>query len=156
MTISSQSWQQKDRDHIWHPFTQHKKAGPPLVIQKAKGSYLYTPEGDKILDAISSWWVTLHGHCHPKIVEAISQQVATLDQVIFADVTHPLAISLGERLTEILPKEISIIRERIKVRSVSSKNINVLKNIDLCDGFLIGGASLKHKNFIDIIKKYYN
>ena len=40
--------------------------------------------------------------------------------------------------------------------SVSSKNINELKNIDLCDGFLIGGASLKHKNFIDIIKKYYN
>jgi adenosylmethionine-8-amino-7-oxononanoate aminotransferase len=97
------NWIQKDEQYIWHPFTPLKGMEKPLVIKSAKGVNLYTEEGDKIIDAISSWWVNIHGHSHPKIAEAIYQQAAELEHVIFAGFTHKPAITLAQRLIEILP-----------------------------------------------------
>ncbi|MGE5323102.1 MAG: aminotransferase class III-fold pyridoxal phosphate-dependent enzyme, partial [Actinomycetota bacterium] len=59
----------------WHPFTQPDVDPAPLRISLAEGTYLYTEEGTRIIDAISSWWVNLHGHCHPHIADAIAGQV---------------------------------------------------------------------------------
>ncbi len=92
-----------DKQHIWHPFTQVKGALDPIAIVRAKGAYLYDEEGKAYLDMISSWWVTLHGHCHPKIAKAIATQAETLEQVIFADFTHSPAATLSKRLTDLLP-----------------------------------------------------
>ncbi len=86
---------------IWHPFTQHGIAGPMVEIDRAEGAYLYTKDGRKILDAISSWWVNTHGHCHPKIVQAVQEQAAKLEQVIFAGFTHASAEQLAEKLQNI-------------------------------------------------------
>ncbi|MBU1209909.1 MAG: adenosylmethionine--8-amino-7-oxononanoate transaminase [Alphaproteobacteria bacterium] len=88
---------------VWHPFTQHATAPAPIEIAGAQGAYLRTPEGDLILDAISSWWVVTHGHCHPGIVAAIREQAEKLDQVIFAGFTHEPAEKLARALVEMAP-----------------------------------------------------
>ena len=92
----------RDARHVWHPYTR-ATAPPPLPIARASGAYLHTSDGRAILDAISSWWVTLHGHAHPTIAAAIARQAAELEQVIFAGCTHEPAVRLAERLTSIAP-----------------------------------------------------
>jgi adenosylmethionine-8-amino-7-oxononanoate aminotransferase len=68
-----------DRRHLWHPYTQHCDAPPPVIVTRGDGAYLYDDRGRRIFDAISSWWVTLHGHAHPAIAAAIARQAGTLD-----------------------------------------------------------------------------
>ncbi|MBI4482166.1 MAG: adenosylmethionine--8-amino-7-oxononanoate transaminase [Acidobacteria bacterium] len=92
-----------DRRHVWHPYTQMALDSPPLPIVRAEGVYLYTEDGRRILDGISSWWVTLHGHGHPRIAAAVARQAAELDHVIFAGFTHRSAAQLAEKLARILP-----------------------------------------------------
>ncbi|GAB3688305.1 adenosylmethionine--8-amino-7-oxononanoate transaminase [Spirosoma flavus] len=93
----------RDRAVIWHPFTQMQLAPLPTPIVRGEGSVLYGADGRTYLDMISSWWVNLHGHAHPYIAERVSEQLRTLEHVIFADFTHPSAVELAERLLEILP-----------------------------------------------------
>jgi adenosylmethionine-8-amino-7-oxononanoate aminotransferase len=103
-TCSSQSsWTLRDLACVWHPFTQAQTAKPPISIVKGQGAYLYTEEGTTYLDAISSWWVNLHGHGHPYIAEKIAEQAKKLEHVIFAGFTHPQAVRLAERLLSLLP-----------------------------------------------------
>jgi adenosylmethionine-8-amino-7-oxononanoate aminotransferase len=78
-------------------------APTPLPIVRAKGVYLYTEDGRKILDGISSWWVNIHGHSHPKLNEALAAQARELEHVVFAGCTHRPAVELAERLLELLP-----------------------------------------------------
>jgi adenosylmethionine---8-amino-7-oxononanoate aminotransferase len=92
-----------DQANIWHPFTPLEGHRPPLLVTAAQGCYLHTADGRKILDAISSWWVNLHGHAHPHIANAIAAQAKNLEHVIFAGFTHQPAIQLAERLLQILP-----------------------------------------------------
>jgi len=87
-----------DRRHVWHPYTQHGAADPPIPIVRAEGAYLVDDHGREIFDAISSWWVTLHGHAQPEIVNAIAKQAQTLEQVIFAGFTHEPAARLASDL----------------------------------------------------------
>lgn len=98
---------EKDLACVWHPFTQVQTARPPIPIVRAKGVYLYAEDGSRYLDAISSWWVNLHGHAHPYIVEKIKSQAESLEHVIFADFTHPPAVELASRLLSILPGPMS-------------------------------------------------
>jgi adenosylmethionine---8-amino-7-oxononanoate aminotransferase len=93
---------ERDRAYIWHPFTQMQTALPPIHIIKAKGVYLYSEDGQRYLDAISSWWVNLHGHSHPYIVEKIRSQAENLEHVIFAGFTHSPAVNLACRLISML------------------------------------------------------
>jgi len=94
---------QTDRDHIWHPFTSLVGMSP-IPVESAKGVYLFTPDGRKIIDAVSSWWVNIHGHSHPRIANAIYEQANTLEHVIFAGFTHKPAIKLTQRLLSVLPE----------------------------------------------------
>lgn len=96
-----------DRKNIWHPFTPLAGASEPLRITHAEGVYLYTSDGRKIIDAISSWWVNLHGHSHPVIAKAVADQAAKLEHVIFAGFTHEPAIRLSENILSILPSNFS-------------------------------------------------
>lgn len=98
---------QRDHAHVWHPYTQHWQAPSPVPIARAAGSWLYDMAGRPILDAISSWWVTTHGHCRPEITQAIAEQARTLDQVIFAGFTHEPATALAAELVTRLPAGLS-------------------------------------------------
>src|SRR6476619_1997983 len=91
----------RDRRHCWHPFTQAATAAAPLAIVRGAGAYLYDAAGRAYLDAASSWWVNLHGHAHPAIAEAIAEQARTLEHTMFAGLTHPPAVALAERLTQL-------------------------------------------------------
>ncbi|HEY5826380.1 MAG TPA: adenosylmethionine--8-amino-7-oxononanoate transaminase [Cyclobacteriaceae bacterium] len=101
------TWKEKDQQYIWHPFTALEGSPDPIHISSAQGIYLHTDDGRKIIDAISSWWVNLHGHSHPVIVKAIAEQAQKLEHVIFAGFTHEPAIQLAENLLKILPKHFS-------------------------------------------------
>lgn len=92
---------------IWHPFTQHGLGEPIPLVERAEGAALYTQDGRRIIDAISSWWVNTHGHCHQRIMAAIAEQTQQLDQIIFAGWTHQPAQDLAHGLRQIMPDELT-------------------------------------------------
>lgn len=94
---------------VWHPFHQHGLEEPIPLVERAEGASLFTEDGREVLDVISSWWVTTHGHNHPRIVEAIRQQAAKLDQLIFAGWTHQPAEDLAQGLRQIMPQELEYV-----------------------------------------------
>ena len=97
----------RDRDVLWHPYTQMLTCPDPLPIVRGEGVYLYTEDGQRLLDGISSWWVNIHGHSHPKLNEALAAQAREIEQVVFAGCTHRPAIELAERLVALLPPQLS-------------------------------------------------
>lgn len=89
---------------IWHPFSQMATETSPLKVIRGEGAILTLDDGKQVIDGISSWWVNIHGHAHPKISEAIAKQAATLEHVIFAGFTHDPAIEASTKLVQLLPK----------------------------------------------------
>lgn len=88
---------------VWHPFTQHGLGEPIPLVARGEGAVLHTADGRRVIDAISSWWVTTHGHNHPRIVAAIRDQAERLDQIIFAGWTHEPAEELARGLVALTP-----------------------------------------------------
>ncbi|HEY0092497.1 MAG TPA: aminotransferase class III-fold pyridoxal phosphate-dependent enzyme, partial [Flavobacterium sp.] len=97
------SLQDRDQQHLWHPYTQHKTAPHPIAITRGEGAMLWDENGKEYIDAIASWWVNPFGHSNRFIAEAIFKQLTTLEHVLFGGFTHEPAILLSERLIEILP-----------------------------------------------------
>jgi len=97
---------ERDLDVIWHPCTQMKDHEflPMIPIKKGKGVYLEDFDGDRYIDAISSWWVNLFGHANEQINAAVKQQLDTLEHVIFAGFTHEPIVRLSERLVVLSPE----------------------------------------------------
>ena len=87
---------QKDKQFVWHPFTHLNYCKEPVNIVRSSGSCYYDEHGNKIIDAISSWWVNLHGHCNTYISEKVSEQLFKNEHSIFSDFTHPNAVFLAE------------------------------------------------------------
>jgi adenosylmethionine-8-amino-7-oxononanoate aminotransferase len=96
----------KDVKYIWHPLTQHKTHKDVIPIVKAKGCHLFDINGNSYIDAISSWYTSVYGHCHSDLIKAIKTQSEKLDQIIFSGFTHPKAVALAEKLVSILPGKI--------------------------------------------------
>jgi adenosylmethionine---8-amino-7-oxononanoate aminotransferase len=94
---------ERDRESIWHPYTPMKIWPESIAITRGEGVYLFAEDGKKYIDAISSWWVNLHGHSHPYIAKKISEQLLTLEHAIFAGFTHAPAVELAERLLQLIP-----------------------------------------------------
>jgi len=96
---------QKDVAHLWHPFTQMKlwPDEPPLVIQRGEGNWLIDSQGRRFFDGVSSLWVMVHGHNHPRINQAIREQLAELDHSTLLGLSHPQAIRLAAELARICP-----------------------------------------------------
>ena len=95
---------ERDRQYLWHPYTQHKTAALPIAIKKGKGALLWDENNKEYIDAIASWWVNPYGHSNTFIADAIYKQLTTLEHVLFGGFTHEPAILVGEKLMEILPK----------------------------------------------------
>lgn len=93
----------RDREHIWHPLTQHKTHPDALGIVRAKGALLYDETGKSYIDGIASWYTCMYGHCNDYIISQLQQQMATLDQIVFSGFTHEPAVELAEALIPLLP-----------------------------------------------------
>lgn len=91
---------ERSRRAVWHPCTQMKRheTEPLLAIARAEGPWLIDTDGRRHLDAVSSWWVNLFGHGHPRLRAALAEQMATLDHVMLAGLTHEPVVELSERL----------------------------------------------------------
>lgn len=94
---------ERDKKVIWHPYTQMQLADLPIAVVRGEGVYLFDDSGNRYIDAVSSWWVNLHGHSHPYIAQKVAEQLYKLEHVIFAGFTHEPAVELAERLLKILP-----------------------------------------------------
>lgn len=97
------SLQERDSKHIWHPLTQHQTAKAPIGIVKAKGASFWDENGKEYVDGIASWYTAMYGHCNDFIIEAVSDQMRQLDQIVFTGFTHEPAVQLSEKLMAILP-----------------------------------------------------
>jgi adenosylmethionine-8-amino-7-oxononanoate aminotransferase len=100
---------QLDRDHLWHPFTQQQAwcEEEPMVIERAEGCHLIDTEGRRYLDGVSSLWCNVHGHRHPGIDRAISEQLGKVAHSTMLGLAHPAAAELAARLVEIAPPGLS-------------------------------------------------
>ena len=89
---------------VWHPFFQHGLNEPIPHVERAEGALLHLADGGALIDGISSWWVTTHGHCQPRIAKAIAEQAGKLDQLIFAGYTHGPAEEVAQGLVDLAPQ----------------------------------------------------
>jgi adenosylmethionine-8-amino-7-oxononanoate aminotransferase len=94
---------ERDSQHLWHPYTQHKTAALPIAITRGEGALLWDENQKEYIDAIASWWVNPYGHSNKFIADAIYKQLTTLEHVLFGGFTHEPAIVLAEKLMAILP-----------------------------------------------------
>lgn len=93
--------------NVWFPFTTIEGMPTPLKVVGGKGTRLFLEDGRSVIDCISSWWVNIHGHAHPRIAEAIHAQALELEHVIFAGFTHEPAERLAAALAHMLPGNLS-------------------------------------------------
>jgi adenosylmethionine-8-amino-7-oxononanoate aminotransferase len=93
----------RTRTAVWHPCTQMKQleTAPPLAIARGEGAWLIDVDGRRYLDAVSSWWVNLFGHCNPRINAAITDQLGRIEHVMLAGATHAPVVELSERLAQL-------------------------------------------------------
>lgn len=103
--MNDKNFSQRSQKAVWHPCSQMKQHETlPLVsIVKGQGVWLYVANGNRYLDAISSWWVNLFGHCHPYINSALNDQLSKLEHVMLAGFTHESVVLLSERLSQLAP-----------------------------------------------------
>lgn len=101
--------QRRDLAHIWHPCSQMKdyEDFPPVVVDRGEGAWLIDVEGNRYLDAVSSWWVNLFGHANPRLNRALARQAEKLEHSIFCNFSHEKAIELAERITALAPKDLN-------------------------------------------------
>ncbi len=99
------NWLERDAASVWHPFTQHSRwlDDEPTVVDRAEGPWLYDVAGNRLLDGVSSLWVTTFGHGTPEINDAIKAQLDRLDHATFLGATHVPGIELAERLLASAP-----------------------------------------------------
>ncbi|MDC7997139.1 adenosylmethionine--8-amino-7-oxononanoate transaminase [Gilvibacter sediminis] len=98
------SLSKRDAKHLWHPLTQHKVAGEAFPIARANGVYLWDEQGNSYIDAISSWYISMYGHCNPMITSRVAEQMLRMDQIVFSGFTHETAVEMSEKLMELLPE----------------------------------------------------
>jgi len=98
---------ERDARHLWHPYTRHAVDTDPLAVVGARGARLELADGRELVDGISSWWTCLHGHGHPRLVEAMRAQASRLDHVLFAGATHEPAVRLAEELVDATPGDLA-------------------------------------------------
>ena len=91
---------------IWYPYAQMKTLAPPLKIVRAEGVYLYTEDGKKLIDSVSSWWSEIHGYNHPVLNEAIRSQLDSFAHVMLGGLTHEPVLKLSQKLQEWLPGDL--------------------------------------------------
>lgn len=95
---------QFDRDHIWHPYTSLTKPVPVYGVKSATGVFIELDSGEQLIDGMGSWWSTIHGYSHPRIQQAMKDQIDQMSHVMFGGITHEPAVELCKKLVAITPE----------------------------------------------------
>ncbi|MGE6390653.1 adenosylmethionine--8-amino-7-oxononanoate transaminase [Psychrobacter pacificensis] len=108
-TKSMQVASEFDQQHLWHPYASLPPTYSNIVIDRAEGIYIITEDGTRLIDGMSSWWASVHGYNHPKLNDALTQQLGKMAHVMFGGLTHQPAIDLGKKLLGIVPSGLDAI-----------------------------------------------
>jgi len=140
-----------DRRHVWHPCTQEKdhETLPPIPIARGEGVYLIGVDGRRYLDGVSSWWVNLFGHNHPRLIEALHSQAGKVSHHIFAGFTHEPAVTLASRLAQLAPGELN----RVFFTDNGSSAVEAALKMSF-QYWLQSGFPAKHK-FVSLSEAYH-
>ena len=149
-----------DSDHIWHPYTQEKTAKRNLLVKRAFKEFIEVIDENgnetQIIDAVSSWWVNIHGHCHPFIQEKIKEQLSEHEQVIFAGFTHEPAVKLIKNLLAFLPqKDLFTDRKLTKAFFSDNGSTSVEVAIKMAIQFFYNRNAPKKKRIIAFSDAYH-
>ncbi|KAF6662309.1 adenosylmethionine--8-amino-7-oxononanoate transaminase [Enterobacteriaceae bacterium EKM102V] len=98
-----------DRQHIWHPYTSMQDPLPCYPVVAARGVTLQLADGRELVDGMSSWWAAIHGYNHPRLNQALTEQVAQMSHVMFGGITHPAAVALCRQLVAMTPEALECV-----------------------------------------------
>jgi adenosylmethionine---8-amino-7-oxononanoate aminotransferase len=142
-----------DKQLLWHPFTQMKEwmESPQLVIERGRGIYLYDIQGKEYLDGVSSLWANIHGHLHPRLVEAIRDQLSVLDHSTFLGLANVPAVALAERLLEIAPPNL----KRVFYSDNGSTAVEIALKMSFQYWRQKGRGFSRKRRFISFTKAYH-
>ena len=101
------AWTALDPRHLWHPYAPALDSLPAHPIIGSEGVHLILADGRRLVDGMASWWCAIHGYRHPKMLQALHEQVDILPHVMFGGLTHEPAARLAERLAQISPGDLS-------------------------------------------------
>src|SRR5512143_1075550 len=142
---------QRDLSVVWHPCTQMKdhEQLPLVPIKRGEGVWLEDLDGNRYLDAISSWWVNLFGHANPRIGAAVKDQLDLLEHVLLAGFSHQPAIELAERLVRLTPPGL----ERVFFADNGSAGIEVA--LKMSYHYWRNCGQLRNTRFITLANSYH-
>ena len=148
--VNSSDWVKRDLARVWHPCSQMKdyEKFQPVEISKAKGCYIYDQNGNKILDAISSWWSKSLGHQHPKVLEAVNQQLKQYEHVIGTNTCQKPLVELSEKICEIIPQS-----EKVFYSGDGSCAVEIAMKMSLHAKQLLGEK--KRTQFLSLCNGYH-
>lgn len=98
-----------DRQHIWHPYTSMRDPLPCYPVVAARGVHLQLADGRELVDGMSSWWAAIHGYNHPRLNQALQQQMAQMSHVMFGGITHPAAVAVCRQLVDMTPEALECV-----------------------------------------------
>jgi adenosylmethionine-8-amino-7-oxononanoate aminotransferase len=98
-----------DRKHIWHPYSAIGKQQTLFHVDSAEGCTLTLKDGTELIDGMASWWSVIHGYNHPKLNEALKNQIDKMSHVMFGGLTHDPAIHLAKLLVDITPQDLQAV-----------------------------------------------
>ncbi|MGS0942090.1 adenosylmethionine--8-amino-7-oxononanoate transaminase [Pseudomonas luteola] len=144
-------WMQRDLDVLWHPCTQMKdhERLPVIPIKSGRGVWLEDFEGNRYLDAVSSWWVNVFGHANPRINQRIKDQVDQLEHVILAGFSHQPVIELSERLVQLTPAGL----DRVFYADNGSSCIEVA--LKMSYHYWLNSGKPEKKKFVTLTNSYH-
>ena len=149
--LNNEQLSKRDLNVLWHPCTQMKdhEDYPLIPIERGEGVWLYDFDGNRYIDAISSWWVNLFGHANPTVSAALAQQANTLEHVIFAGFTHQPAVEVAERLVQLTPDGL----ERVFLTDNGSSAVEIALKMSFHYWQNVGQK--KKKDFVNLSGSYH-
>lgn len=98
-----------DQQHIWHPYTSMTQPLPVYPVVAATGCELQLADGKALVDGMSSWWAAIHGYNHPRLNQAMKDQIDQMSHVMFGGITHPPAVALCRKLVAMTPENLECV-----------------------------------------------